>query len=156
MWDTAGSERFKSLIPSYIKNANAIILTYDVTSKASFLSLDKWLNDIADKVPSNAYIIIAGNKLDLDKQRQIDIEDVKKFADEKNLKYVETSAKTGENINQLFETITATLYDSGPNKKDNKDVTVILDKPIDENSKENGGKKGCVGKSCGGKKKNNE
>src|SRR5690348_16680891 len=45
MWDTAGSERFKSLIPSYIKNANAIILAYDITSKSSFSSLDKWLTD---------------------------------------------------------------------------------------------------------------
>lgn len=147
MWDTAGSERFKSLIPSYIKNANAIILTYDVTSKASFLSLDKWLSDIADKVPSTAYTIIAGNKLDLDSRRQVPLDEVKTFSESKGLKFIETSAKTGENINLLFDTITSTLFDSGA-VKNQKDVTVILDKP---NEQENI-KTGCKGKACGKKK----
>jgi len=82
MWDTAGSERFKSLIPTYLKNANAIILTYDITSnhklfyfkfikldKNSFLSLPQWLKDISDKVPEDVYIIVAGNKLDMESKR---------------------------------------------------------------------------------------
>ena len=74
MWDTAGSERFKSLIPTYLKNANSIILTYDITSnlliffnfldKNTFLSIPQWLKDISDKVPENVYIIVVGNKLD--------------------------------------------------------------------------------------------
>jgi len=147
MWDTAGSERFKSLIPSYIKNANAIILAYDVTSKSSFISLDKWLTDISDKVPSNAYIIIAGNKLDIESKRQVSIEEVKKFADEKRLKFIETSAKTGHNIKLLFDTITSTLYDSGATPQ--RDRTVILDQPEEKKIV----KQGCKGKACGKKNK---
>jgi small GTP-binding protein len=69
MWDTAGSERFKSLIPTYLKNANAIILTFDITNKASFHSLGNWLNEIKDKIPENTFIIVAGNKLDLESKR---------------------------------------------------------------------------------------
>ncbi len=69
MWDTAGSERFKSLIPTYLKNAHALILTFDITSKASFLSLPNWLKEIEDKLPENAYIVVVGNKLDMESKR---------------------------------------------------------------------------------------
>lgn len=88
MWDTAGSERFKSLIPTYLKNANSIILTYDITSKIlnllkilnlkikyldknSFLSIPQWLKDISDKVPEDVFIIVVGNKLDMEAKRYI-------------------------------------------------------------------------------------
>jgi len=157
MWDTAGSERFKSLIPSYIKNANAIILAYDITSKASFLSLDKWLTDISDKVPNNAYIIIAGNKYDMEQKRQVTTDEIKKFADEKGLKFIETSAKTGYNINELFNTITFNLFDKNNMEKEHtNDVTKIhLDQPQEKEHL----KTGCKGKACGskkGKKKGNE
>ena len=148
MWDTAGSERFKSLIPSYIKNANAIILAYDITSKSSFASLDKWLADISDKVPANAYIIIAGNKLDLESKRQVSIDEVKKFADEKKLKFIETSAKSGNNIKLLFDTITATLYDSNILEQKPDEEKPIPLKPVSS-----GQKRGCKGKMCGKKNK---
>lgn len=138
MWDTAGSERFKSLIPSYIKNANAVILTYDITAKSTFTSLDKWLSDISDKVPSNSYIILAGNKLDLEGKRQVSLDEVKKFADDKKLEFIETSAKTGQNIKHLFDTITASLYDS-VNILPNKERTLILeDKEVNEETVESG------------------
>lgn len=150
MWDTAGSERFKSLIPSYIKNANAIILAYDITSKSSFNSLDKWLTDIADKVPANAYIIIAGNKLDIESKRQVSVEEVKKFADEKKLEYIETSAKTGNNIKKLFDTITSSLYDSKTDLNDGGDDNKVVVKPDPKPVKQ-----GCKGKTCG-KKSNKE
>lgn len=71
MWDTAGSERFKSLIPTYLKNAHAIILTFDITNKTSFLSLPNWLKEIKDKIPENTYIIVAGNKLDMENKRYL-------------------------------------------------------------------------------------
>ncbi len=69
MWDTAGSERFKSLIPTYLKNAHAIILTFDITNKSTFLSLPTWMADIKDKIPENAFIMVAGNKLDQEAKR---------------------------------------------------------------------------------------
>lgn len=148
MWDTAGSERFKSLIPSYIKNACAIILTYDITCKSSFISLEKWLTDIKDKVPSTAYIIIAGNKLDMDNKRQVSTDEIKAFADSKGLKFVETSAKTGQNIKLLFDIITSSLYDTNiviPDDKE-KPIDIVVEPEVTKK------KKNCVGKRCGSKK----
>ena len=76
MWDTAGSERFQSLIPSYLKNTQAIILTFDLTSiykvkidKKSFLSLPNLIKQISDVIPENVFIILAGNKLDAENIR---------------------------------------------------------------------------------------
>ena len=115
MWDTAGQERFKSLIPSYLKNAHSIILTFDITSKSSFNSLNKWLQEIKDHVPENVFIVICGNKIDLNNKRQITKAEGEKFASEKNLAYVETSATTGEGIKRLFDVITNSFYDIGLN-----------------------------------------
>lgn len=140
MWDTAGSERFKSLIPTYLKNAHAIILTFDITNKTSFLSLPNWLNEIQDKIPANTYIIVAGNKLDQDSKRQVPYTEAKKFCEENRLEYIETSAVEGKNIKKLFETITASLYES-QNFMTNKDKTIVLDKEYKDKNEEK--KKTC-------------
>ena len=113
MWDTAGQERFKSLIPSYLKNAHSIILTYDITSKNSFNSLNKWLEDIKNHVQDNVFIVLCGNKIDLNNKRQVNFEDAQKFAKDNDLVYIETSAITGEGINKLFDLITKSFYDGG-------------------------------------------
>ena len=111
MWDTAGQERFKSLIPSYLKNANSIILTFDITSKNSFNSLNKWLEDIKNHVQDGVFIVLCGNKIDLNNKRQVSFEDAKKFAKDKDLIYVETSAINGDGIKNLFDIITKRFYD---------------------------------------------
>jgi Ras-related protein Rab-6A len=113
MWDTAGQERFKSLIPSYLKNANSIILTFDITSKNSFNSLNKWLEDIKNHVQDNVFIVLCGNKIDLNNKRQVNFEDAQKFAKDNDLVYIETSAITGDGIKKLFDLITKSFYDGG-------------------------------------------
>ena len=115
MWDTAGQERFKSLIPSYLKNANSIILTFDITSKNSFNSLTKWLEDIKNHVQEGVFIVLCGNKIDLNNNRQVNIEEAEKFAKDNDLVYVETSAISGEGIKRLFDVITRSFYDGGIN-----------------------------------------
>ena len=144
MWDTAGQERFKSLIPSYLKNAHSIILTFDITTKSSFNSLGKWLQDIKDHVQDNAFIIVTGNKIDQKNKRQVTQEEAEKFCNERGLSYVETSALTGEGIKKLFDMITKSFYDA-PNESQIKDKTVILDPPagIEQKEKKN---KCCLGK----------
>ena len=126
MWDTAGQERFKSLIPSYLKNANSIILTFDITSKNSFNSLNKWLEDIKNHVQDGVFIVLCGNKIDLNNKRQVSFEDAKKFAKDKDLIYVETSAITGDGIKNLFDIITKSFYDGG--------VSIGNDSQINEKS----------------------
>ena len=126
MWDTAGQERFKSLIPSYLKNANCIILTYDITDKSSFTSLNKWLSDVKDNVVEGTFLIICGNKIDLNNKRVVTKEEAEKFAQENNIAYAETSASTGEGINELFNTIISNFCDvpigeNGENRGKNDD-----------------------------------
>ena len=126
MWDTAGQERFKSLIPSYLKNANSIILTFDIKKKNSFNSLNKWLEDIKNHVQDGVFIVLCGNKIDLNNKRQVSFEDAKKFAKDKDLIYVETSAITGDGIKNLFDIITKSFYDGG--------VSIGNDSQINEKS----------------------
>ena len=126
MWDTAGQERFKSLIPSYLKNAHSIILTYDITSKNSFNSLNKWLEDIKNNVQDSVFIVLCGNKIDLNNKRQVNFEDAQKFAKDNDLVYIETSAITGDGIKNLFDIITKSFYDGG--------VSIGNDSQINEKS----------------------
>ena len=75
LWDTAGQEKFKSLIPSYIKDSQAIVITYDITNPDSFESLDKWIEDArALRDIDQALVVIAGNKADLEDRREVSTE----------------------------------------------------------------------------------
>jgi len=97
------------------------------------LSLPKWLKEIEDKIPENAYIIVAGNKLDLEAKRQVTHSEAKKFRDDCKLQYIETSAKQGTNVKKLFDTITSSLYEN-QNFATAKDKTIVLDHPIKQDS----------------------
>ena len=108
MWDTVGQERFKSLIPSYLKNANCIILVYDISNKSSFISLNKWLIDAKEYVNEKTLFVICGNKLDL--KRAVTRKEAEDFSNEKNIPlFIEVSALTGEGINDLFNNIVKTF-----------------------------------------------
>ena len=149
MWDTAGQERFKSLIPSYLKNAHSIILTYDITSKSSFSSLPKWIEDIKNHVQEGVFFVLCGNKLDLKNKRQVSFEEAEKFAQNHNLTYIETSAISGEGIKKLFDVITHSFYDGGnnlANESQIKDKPIILDNEAPKEEKIIL-KKSCCGKS---------
>jgi len=164
MWDTAGQERFKSLIPSYLKNANCVILTYDITEKSSFSALGKWLSDVKDNVVEGTFIILCGNKIDLNNKRVISKEEGEKFAKENNIAFAETSATTGQGINELFNTILANFCDVPIQNKENKEddldgmgsKTISLKdlKKEDENVELQKKKKNCC--SGGGKNKKKE
>ena len=164
MWDTAGQERFKSLIPSYLKNANCVILTYDITEKSSFSALGKWLSDVKDNVVEGTFIILCGNKIDLNNKRVISKEEGEKFAKENNIAFAETSATTGQGSDALFTTILANFCDVPIQNKENKEddldgmgsKTISLKdlKKEDENVELQKKKKNCC--SGGGKNKKKE
>jgi Ras-related protein Rab-6A len=71
LWDTAGQERFKSLIPSYIKDSAVAIVCYDVCSRESFVSVDKWIEDAKALRDDDVLLILAGNKADMEDARQV-------------------------------------------------------------------------------------
>ena len=166
MWDTAGQERFKSLIPSYLKNANCVILTYDITEKSSFSALGKWLSDVKDNVVEGTFIILCGNKIDLNNKRVISKEEGEEFAKENNIAFAETSATTGQGINELFNTILANFCDVPIQNKENKEddldgmgsKTISLKdlKKEDENVELQKKKKNCCSGGSKNKKKENK
>ena len=90
IWDTAGQEKYRSLIPNYLHGANFIFLVFDVTKEDSFNHLEQWKKYILNIV--EAIIIIVGNKIDLKDNRKISKEDAENFCTKNNLKYFEVSA----------------------------------------------------------------
>ena len=106
LWDTAGQEKFRSLAPMYYRSAAVAVLVYDVTSKESLIGLEEWAAELKDKAPPSIKLVIIGNKTDLDDERCISIQQGKEFADQIGaILHAETSAKTGEGINEIFSKI---------------------------------------------------
>ena len=106
LWDTAGQEKFRSLAPMYYRSSAVAVLVYDVTSKTSLEGLEDWAAEIADKAPHNIKLIVLGNKIDLVEERCVSTQSGQEFANGLNCVYYgETSAKTGEGINDVFNKI---------------------------------------------------
>ena len=110
IWDTAGQDRFHSIATSTIKNAQGIVLTFDVSNKKSFDSIPNWLEDI--KINNNIIpIVLFGNKCDLIDSREIEEEEAEEFAKHNKLLYFETSAKENINVKEGFEKIIELAYE---------------------------------------------
>ena len=107
IWDSAGQEKFRSLIPNYIRGSSLVFLIFDITKKESFEHLNEWITFITNIEKTN--IVIVGNKIDLKGNRVITKEEAEKYCKEKNYDYFEVSAKEGTNINNLLYTSIASL-----------------------------------------------
>uniref|UniRef100_A0A8C7G635 RAB41, member RAS oncogene family n=2 Tax=Oncorhynchus TaxID=8016 RepID=A0A8C7G635_ONCKI len=132
LWDTAGQERFRSLIPSYIRDSAAAVVVYDIANLNSFQQTSKWIDDVRTERGSDVIIMLVGNKTDLaDKSRQITTEEGEQRAKELNVMFIETSAKTGYNVKQLFRRVAAALpgMDSTPEKSKEDMIDIKLEKP---------------------------
>ena len=104
IWDTAGQERFRNLAPSYFRGTEGIILVYDVTNTESFRQVYYWIKQIRSNDSENKIsLILVGNKSDLVHKRQITKEQGEELAAHLKLKFVETSAKNGDGINEAFD-----------------------------------------------------
>ncbi len=102
IWDLAGQAQFKRVRQTYLGNAKAGILVYDVTRQDAFESIESWFKEIKSVSP-NISLILVGNKIDLEEKRIIYTEKGEELSKKLNLSYIETSAKTGENINDAFK-----------------------------------------------------
>ena len=124
IYDTAGQEKYRSLTRSYYKNVNGIVLAFDLTNENSFFKLNKWITDISENT-EDVVIILVGNKADLE-DRKVDKIKAENYAKEKNIKYIETSAKEGTNILLLFEELAIDM-----NKKKEDDTSVVQLENVD-------------------------
>ena len=102
LYDTAGQEKFRSLIPMYTRDANIILLVYDITNKESFNNLSLWLKDLTNINFDEVIFCIVGNKIDLSDKRVVAKEEGEKFGEEHDFIFQEVSAKTGEGFSELF------------------------------------------------------
>ena len=102
LYDTAGQEKFRSLIPMYTRDANIILLVYDISNKDSFTNLSLWLKDLTNVNMEEVIICIVGNKIDLNEKREVSNEEGQKYAQEHDFIFQEVSAKTGEGFSELF------------------------------------------------------
>lgn len=103
IWDTSGEERFKTITKQYYRDASGILIVFDVTNEKSFLDVANWIEDIKNYSKLNVSIVLVGNKCDLENQRVVSREKALEFANKNDLKYYETSAKTGTKVGSMFE-----------------------------------------------------
>ena len=102
IWDTAGQEKYKSMVSSYYRGAHVALIVFDLTSHASFEALPSWVEIFFKNGPEQKNTILIGNKKDLVEERQVSQEEVELFSQTNNMIYFETSAKDGDNIDYVF------------------------------------------------------
>ncbi|XP_026075683.1 ras-related protein Rab-6A-like isoform X1 [Carassius auratus] len=140
LWDTAGQERFRSLIPSYIRDSTVAVVVYDITNVNSFQQTTKWIDDVRTERGGDVIIMLVGNKTDLADKRQVSIEEGERKAKELNVMFIETSAKAGYNVKQLFRRVAAALpgMESTQDKSREDMIDIKLEKPPEQPVSEGG------------------
>ena len=103
IWDTAGQENFRSIARAYYKNSICACIVYDITNRNSFNSVQSWIDDCTKQTPKSILLLLIGNKNDLNDRREGQYEEGAEFAKKRNMIFLETSAKTGNNIDNIFE-----------------------------------------------------
>ena len=131
MWDTAGQEKYKGLIPSYVRNSSIVFLVYDISVKTSFDNTPKWITFI--RTIENTTLVLCGNKLDLS-NREVKKEEGEELAKKEGIAFFEVSAKTNENIKNMFYNVVVelpTFAESNTNKEN------LIKELMQENGVEN-------------------
>lgn len=114
IWDTAGQERYHSLAPMYYRGAQAAIVVYDITNQDTFMRAKNWIRELQRQASPNIVIALSGNKVDLASKRAVDFEEAQEYAQENGLLFMETSAKTAMNVNEMFLAIAKHLPKNSP------------------------------------------
>ena len=131
LYDTAGQEKFKSLIPLYTNEANIILLIYDISNKESFENIGKWFDSLNNINKEEVVFALVGNKSDLDFNRKVTKEEAESYAKEHNYVFQEVSAMSGEGIQELFmnkliDQIRVQFIQRGKNMTDQEDENLKI------------------------------
>ena len=114
----------------YYRNAQAAVVVYDVTRSSSLDKARSWVKELQRQASQNIVICLAGNKVDLadseDNHRQVTYDEGKAFADEQQLLFFETSAKTGEGVQDVFESIARAIPEESPRQQPQREERVNL------------------------------
>ena len=123
IWDTAGGEQFRSLVPMYYKNASAVCLIYDSTSKESFEQLAYWVKELENRSDKNVHINVVASKIDDDEREEVPLKKAAEYSTSIGAHFHQTSAKDGTGIDKLFTDTAHTLYTkmlAGETEKDDE------------------------------------
>ena len=120
IWDSAGQEKYKGLIPSYVRNSSIVFIVYDISNRGSFENVQNWINFV--KNIEKTTMVLCGNKIDLN--RDVETKEGQELAEREGIKFFECSAKTNENIKYLFYASIAGLPTFGVNDESERDNLV--------------------------------
>ena len=118
--DTAGQEKFRAISVNYLKGTDGAVLVFDITKKDTFELIGTWIDDIRENNKMNIGKMLIGNKADLEDEREVTKEEGEKLAELLQCKYYETSAKTGQNINESLDEIAKLTYSIWKKSNDNR------------------------------------
>eukprot|EP00826_Nyctotherus_ovalis_P040343 TRINITY_DN3971_c0_g1_i6.p1 TRINITY_DN3971_c0_g1~~TRINITY_DN3971_c0_g1_i6.p1 ORF type:complete len:217 (+),score=56.14 TRINITY_DN3971_c0_g1_i6:40-690(+) len=109
IWDTAGSETFKSITRSYYKGVAGALLVFDLSHAESFKHVEEWIQEVKEVASASITLMLVGNKSDIE-EREVSTETAQNFAKLNGMEYIETSAKTGTNVKEAFDEMTKAIY----------------------------------------------
>ncbi len=115
IWDFGGEERFRFLLPTYVRGARGGLFLYDITNYSSIAHIDDWLSVIRKEIRAEDVfpIIVVGGKADLAENREVSAEEGIKIAKSRNVDgFIETSSKTGENVEKTFKALTSVMLNN--------------------------------------------
>ena len=152
IWDTAGQENFRSITRAYYKNSACALIVYDITRRASFESISSWIEDCRNSSPKSVMMVLVGNKVDLEEKREVSKDEGQEFADQNGLMFLETSAKTAQNILEAFnisaKSILSNIKKNEKKPKENTNINLNKEKEKEKQAEASGNKiqnkkKGC-------------
>ncbi|XP_078322838.1 uncharacterized protein LOC111124284 [Crassostrea virginica] len=123
IWDTAGQESFRSLVPMFLRNSKIALLVYDITKRESFDHLDGWRTDLISMEP-DVLVAVIGNKSDLKDKREVEVREGQGYANKLGMKFTETSAKRGTNVEEIFFELGSQLLQRKLEEKQKETVKV--------------------------------
>lgn len=134
IWDTAGQERFHALGPIYYRDADAALLVYDITDHDSFEKVKNWVKELRKMVGNEIVLCIAGNKVDLDRNRQVTLAEASSYAESVGATHHNTSAKLNQGIEDVFLSMAKTLiekkkFNQGPSRGGGSSLLITDDEP---------------------------
>ena len=115
IWDTAGEEKYRSITKSLFLKVQGILLFYDITNEDSFNNLNKWIRIIKDGCGTHTPVLIVGNKNDLEDIRKVDKNAALEYAKREMMDYIETSSKTGDNVQSSITIIARKILNNFQN-----------------------------------------
>ena len=119
IWDTAGEEKYHALAPIFYRDAKGAVIIFDVTNRETFKRATKWFRELNEFAEKDTKVILVGNKIDLP-NRVITNEEATKLAREYDCNFLEVSAKVGTNVNEIFNSLTSSIYQARKKHKSEK------------------------------------